>query len=109
MDKRIELIEKLSTAIMDCHHLSDLSDIGNVIGLVVSKFIDKEKLGYEDDDFISGIKHGLSTGLGTNYFTKSAEKILREYVEFDDINSSTPVTMLPLTIVDAMQEYSNQF
>lgn len=35
------------------------------------------------------------------------EKILREYIEFADINGSETVNVLPLTIADIMQEYSN--
>lgn len=35
-----------------------------------------------------------------------AEKILREYVEFKDINQSEPVELLPLTIVDCMEDYA---
>ena len=36
---------------------------------------------------------------------QSAEDILREYISFDDVNQSEPVEILPLTIVDAMEEY----
>lgn len=36
---------------------------------------------------------------------KKAEEILREYVQFEDVNGNVPVTLLPLTIVDAMEEY----
>ncbi|MFN9115464.1 MAG: hypothetical protein ACK5XN_35865 [Bacteroidota bacterium] len=35
-----------------------------------------------------------------------AETILREYVEFKDINQSETVELLPLTIVDCMEEYA---
>ena len=34
-----------------------------------------------------------------------AEEILRTYVDFEDVNGSEPVTLLPLTIIDAMEEY----
>jgi hypothetical protein len=39
---------------------------------------------------------------------KSAEKILKEYINFEDVNQSETVEILPLTIVDAMEEYANQ-
>jgi len=39
---------------------------------------------------------------------KSAEKILKEYINFEDVNQSETVELLPLTIVDAMEEYANQ-
>jgi hypothetical protein len=35
-----------------------------------------------------------------------AETILREYVEFKDINQSETVELLPLTIVDCMEDYA---
>lgn len=40
---------------------------------------------------------------------KNAEEILREYIQFTDVNGSETVNMLPLTIVDAMEEYADQF
>ena len=40
---------------------------------------------------------------------KTAEDILREYVDFKDTNGSETVEMLPLTIIDAMEEYASQF
>lgn len=39
---------------------------------------------------------------------KSAEEILREYITFNDVNQSETVEILPLTIVDAMEEYESQ-
>lgn len=39
---------------------------------------------------------------------RSAEAILLEYVTFEDVNQSETVELLPLTIVDAMEEYGNQ-
>ena len=38
----------------------DLSDLGNDIGLNIGQYINENKLGYEKDDFISGIQHGVS-------------------------------------------------
>lgn len=38
----------------------DLSDLGNDIGLNIGEYINKDKLGYEKEDFISGIHHGIS-------------------------------------------------
>lgn len=37
-----------------------------------------------------------------------AEEVLRTYIDFEDVNSSEPVTLLPLTIIDAMEEYATQ-
>lgn len=39
---------------------------------------------------------------------QTAEEILREYVEFNDVNQSNTIELLPLTIVDAMEEYATQ-
>ena len=38
----------------------DLSDLGNDIGLSIGKYINNDKLGYEKEDLISGINHGIS-------------------------------------------------
>ena len=37
---------------------------------------------------------------------KTAEDILVEYVEVDDINSSQTIEILPLTIIDMMIEFA---
>ena len=37
-----------------------------------------------------------------------AEEVLRTYVDFEDVNGSEPITLLPLTIIDAMEEYATQ-
>lgn len=39
----------------------------------------------------------------------NAEKILREYIKFDDVNQIETIELLPLTIVDAMEEYATQY
>lgn len=44
----------------------DLSDIGNEIGLAIGKHIKENKLGYEIESFIAGIKHGVSLVDGTH-------------------------------------------
>ena len=38
-----------------------------------------------------------------------AEEILRTYVDFEDVNGSEPITLLPLTVIDAMEEYATQY
>jgi hypothetical protein len=40
--------------------------------------------------------------------TNKAEEILRTYINFEDVNGSEPITLLPLTIIDAMEEYATQ-
>jgi hypothetical protein len=41
----------------------DLSDIGNEIGIVIAKYLDKENT---VEDFIHGIRHGVSLTDGTH-------------------------------------------
>jgi hypothetical protein len=41
----------------------DLSDIGNEIGIVIAKYFDEENT---VDDFIHGLKHGISLTDGTH-------------------------------------------
>jgi hypothetical protein len=43
----------------------DLSDIGNEIGIILGKYISKE-MGFEKEDLIAGIKHGISLIDGTH-------------------------------------------
>lgn len=45
--------------------IADMSDVGNEIGIAIGKFI-SEKQGYELQDFLSGIKHGVSLAKGTH-------------------------------------------
>lgn len=57
-----EISEKMNNIYYD----GDLSDIGNEIGLIIGKYIEKDKLGYELEDFIAGLKHGISLIDGTH-------------------------------------------
>ncbi len=43
----------------------DLGDVGNIIGIVIGKYISND-LGFEKDDFIRGLKHGISLINGTH-------------------------------------------
>ena len=40
---------------------------------------------------------------------KTAAEILKEYIKIEDVNQSETIGILPLTIVDAMIEYAEQF
>jgi len=44
----------------------DLSDIGNEIGIVIAKYFNKNKMGFELEDFTNGLKHGISITDGTH-------------------------------------------
>jgi hypothetical protein len=43
----------------------DLNELGNRIGQVVGKYLSDE-FGFEEDDFVSGIEHGISVSNGTH-------------------------------------------
>ncbi len=45
----------------------DLSDLGNEIGIVIGQYTN-DKMGYDKDDFVSGIRHGISISDGTHGF-----------------------------------------
>lgn len=45
----------------------DLSDLGNEIGIIIGQYTN-DKMGYEKDDFVSGIRHGISISDGTHGF-----------------------------------------
>lgn len=44
----------------------DLSDVGNEIGIALGRVVDKNKIGYEIESLIAGIKHGVSLIDGTH-------------------------------------------
>jgi hypothetical protein len=58
----VEIIDQLKSADYD---IGDLSDIGNTIGIIIGKFI-CEDMGFEEDSFIHGFKHGVSLSNGTH-------------------------------------------
>jgi len=61
------ITEELSTVLQNLHYQSgDLSDIGNEIGIVIAKYFNKNKLGFELEDFMTGLKHGISLTDGTH-------------------------------------------
>jgi hypothetical protein len=45
----------------------DISDIGNEIGIALGKYIDANKDGYNIEDLIIGIRHGVSLIDGTHF------------------------------------------
>jgi hypothetical protein len=45
----------------------DLSDLGNEIGIIIGQYTNDE-MGYEKDDFVSGVRHGISISDGTHGF-----------------------------------------
>ena len=60
IDVKNEIVKELDDLMID----SDFSDIGNNIGIAIGKY--RNKLGYEFDDLISGIEHGISISNGTH-------------------------------------------
>lgn len=55
--------EEIKTQLNSANYCGDLSDLGNEIGIVVAKFFDEENT---VNDFISGLKHGISLTDGTH-------------------------------------------
>lgn len=47
--------------------IGDLSDLGNEIGIIIGNFTN-DKMGFDKDDFINGIYHGISISEGTHGF-----------------------------------------
>ena len=67
MENIKHITEELSTVLQNLHYQSgDLSDIGNEIGIVIAKYFNKNKLGFELEDFMTGLKHGISLTDGTH-------------------------------------------
>lgn len=44
----------------------DVSDIGNEIGMILGKYISDNSFGWEKEDFMFGINHGISLANGTH-------------------------------------------
>lgn len=44
----------------------DLGDLGNEIGVAIGKYVDKDKMGFKLESFLSGVKHGVSLVDGTH-------------------------------------------
>lgn len=45
---------------------TDLSDIGNLVGIAIGKYINEKKMGFEKHSFIDGVNHGISLYDGTH-------------------------------------------
>lgn len=67
MENIKHITEELSMVLQNLHYQSgDMSDIGNEIGIVIAKYFNKNKLGFELEDFMAGLKHGISLTDGTH-------------------------------------------
>jgi hypothetical protein len=60
-----EICETLNTDKFVGLEMSDLSDIGNLIGIIIGNHISND-IGYELIDLINGIKHGVSISTNTH-------------------------------------------
>jgi len=65
LDDLIKHLESIKNSSPINH--GDLSDLGNEIGIVIGQYTN-DKMGYEKDDFVSGIRHGISISDGTHGF-----------------------------------------
>jgi hypothetical protein len=63
MENFDEVVQEIMVQLASIDYEGDLSDIGNEIGIVIAKYFDKENT---VNDFISGIKHGVSLTDGTH-------------------------------------------
>jgi hypothetical protein len=66
MEEFNRLIRNIIVQLESVSYKGDLCDIGNEIGVVIGQTIVKDKMGYELDDFIAGVKHGISLVDGTH-------------------------------------------
>jgi hypothetical protein len=64
MDNFIHILNRIKTQLEKVNYDNgDMSDIGNEIGIVLGEFITTEE---ELNDFITGLKHGISLTNGTH-------------------------------------------
>lgn len=65
LDDLIKHLETIKNSAPINH--GDLSDLGNEIGIIIGQYTN-DKMGYEKEDFIAGINHGISISDGTHGF-----------------------------------------
>jgi hypothetical protein len=65
LDALIKHLESIKNSAPINH--GDLSDLGNEIGIVIGQYTN-DGMGYEKDDFISGVRHGISISDGSHGF-----------------------------------------
>jgi hypothetical protein len=63
LDTLIKHLESIKNSATINH--GDLSDLGNEIGIIIGQYTN-DKMGYEKDDFVNGIHHGISISDGTH-------------------------------------------
>ncbi len=64
MDNFIHILNRIKTQLEKVNYDNgDISDVGNEIGIVLGEFITTEE---ELNDFITGLKHGISLTNGTH-------------------------------------------
>jgi hypothetical protein len=63
MENFNEIKKEIKKQLDSANYAGDLSDIGNEIGIVIAKYFDKENT---VEDFIHGLKHGISLTDGTH-------------------------------------------
>jgi hypothetical protein len=64
MDDFIHILNRIKTQLEKVNYDNgDISDVGNEIGIVLGEFITTEE---ELNDFITGLKHGISLTNGTH-------------------------------------------
>lgn len=61
-----QIIEELIKKLNECNYVGDFSDLGNEIGIVIGKYIQKDNLGFSKDDFEAGLSHGISISNGSH-------------------------------------------
>jgi hypothetical protein len=63
MENFDEVVGEIISQLASIDYSGDLPDIGNEIGIVIAKYFDKENT---VEDFIHGLKHGISLTDGTH-------------------------------------------
>ena len=63
MEKFVHIKERIKARLDNLKNDGDLSDIGNEIGIVLGKYLTTDD---EFNDFIHGLKHGISLTNGTH-------------------------------------------
>lgn len=64
----------------------DSSDIGNEIGIVLSEYLVDGSFGWEKDDFISGLNHGINLKKDQEFHLSEIMRLDQENGLYDNLN-----------------------
>ena len=67
MDNFTHILNRIKTQLESVSYDNgDVSDVGNEIGIIITKYFDDKDFGWDKNGFIDGLNHGISLTDGTH-------------------------------------------